>query len=56
MSGLFVSEIKRLLNLVFYLLSRVAGESILIQEGEINTRLIKPLNGMTVYVDHKMPS
>ena len=51
---IFVSEIKRLSNLIFFfvLLSDVAGESILTQEGESNTRLIKPHNGMIIYVNH----
>jgi len=52
----FVSEIKRLSNLIFYLLSRVAGESILTQEGESNARLIKPHNEMVIYVNHQMSS
>jgi hypothetical protein len=52
----FVSEIKRLSNLIFYLLSRVAGESISTQEGESNTRLIKPHNGMIIYDNHQMSS
>ena len=50
----FVSEIKRLSNLIFYLLSGVAGESILTQEGESNTRLIKPRNGMIIYVNNRI--
>ena len=50
----FVSEIKRLSNLIFYLLSGVAGESILTQEGESNTRLIKPRKGMIIYVNNRI--
>jgi hypothetical protein len=50
----FVPEIKGLSNLIFYLLFGVAGESILTQEGESNTRLIKPHNGMIIYINNQM--
>jgi hypothetical protein len=52
----FVSAIKRLSNLIFYLLSRVSGDSILTQEGGRNARLIKSHNGMVIYVNHQMSS
>ena len=52
----FISEIKRLSNLISCFLYCVAGEGVLTREGESNTRLIKPHNEMIIYINHQMLS